>query len=201
MCEAEARELIAPYTKRHTTGLPWVMPSPNMPTLDTARVYPGGCLLEGTNLSEGRGTTRPFEIFGAPFIDPEALVAELRAWNLPGLRLRPLHFEPTFHKFARVVCGGVQVHVTDPAVFEPVVTYTAAIAAIRGLYPEDFAWGRPPYEYETEKLPIDILAGGEDWRRGVEEGRSPWNMKGEWGASLAAFGELTAEHRLYGLSS
>jgi len=179
------------------TGLPWVMPSPNMPTLDTARVYPGGCLLEGTNLSEGRGTTRPFEIFGAPFIDPEALVKALSDWNLPGCRLRPVHFEPTFHKFAREVCGGVQVHVTDPAVFEPVTTYTAAIGAIWNLYPGQFAWGRPPYEYETEKLPIDILAGGEGWRRGIEAGRSPWNMKGEWAASLAAFDELTEGHRRY----
>ena len=121
------------------TGLPWVAPSPNMPTLDTAIVYPGMCLLEGTNISEGRGTTRPFEIFGAPCVDPETLAGILAAWNLPGCRFRPLHFEPTFHKFAGRICGGVQVHVTDPEIFESVPTYTAAIAAIRQLWPDDFA--------------------------------------------------------------
>ncbi len=179
------------------TGLPWVLPSPNMPTLDTAHVYPGGCLLEGTNLSEGRGTTRPFEIFGAPFVDGETLAGVLRAWNLPGCRLRPLTFEPTFHKFAGQVCGGVQVHVTDPGIFESVVTYTAAISAIRSLWPERFAWKQPPYEYETEKLPIDILAGGAAWREQVESGLSPWQMKAGWVEQLKAFAEMTAEHRHY----
>jgi len=179
------------------TGLPWVLPSPNMPTLDTARVYPGGCLLEGTNLSEGRGTTRPFEIFGAPFIDPDTLVGILNDWSLPGCRLRPLHFEPTFHKFAGKVCGGVQVHVTDPEVFEPCATYTAAIGAIWKLWPGQFAWGRPPYEYEPDKLPIDVLAGGDRWRLSIEAGQSPWNMKGEWIAELQAFAEITAEYRRY----
>jgi uncharacterized protein YbbC (DUF1343 family) len=179
------------------TGLPWVMPSPNMPTLDTARVYPGACLLEGTTLSEGRGTTRPFEIFGAPYVDPEKLVDVLTAWNLPGCRFRPLHFEPTFHKFAGEVCGGVQVHLTDPDTFEAVTTYTAAIGAIRNLWPEQFAWKQPPYEYETEKPPIDILAGGDVWRAGVEAGLSPWQMKTAWLEQLKAFAELTAEFRRY----
>ncbi len=123
-------------------------------------VYPGGCLLEGTNLSEGRGTTRPFEIFGAPLRRSRPAGRPPDLASLPGCRFRPLHFEPTFHKFAGQVCGGVQVHVTDPEVFEAVTTYTAAIAAIRSLWPDDFAWKQPPYEYETEKLPIDILAGG-----------------------------------------
>jgi len=179
------------------TGLPWVMPSPNIPTVDTALVYPGGCLLEGTTLSEGRGTTRPFEIFGAPYIDPEKLAGALRDWNLPGCRFRPLHFEPTFHKYAGEVCGGVQVHVTDPGTFESVTTYTAAIAAIFSIWPDKFAWKQPPYEYETEKLPIDILAGGEAWRTGVEEGLSPWRMKTDWMEQLKAFAELTAEFRRY----
>jgi len=179
------------------TGLPWVMPSPNMPTLDTAWVYPGACLLEGTTVSEGRGTTRPFEIFGAPYVDPETLAEILKAWNLPGCRLRPLHFEPTFHKFAGRVCGGVQVHVTDPEVFESVPTYTAAIAAIRSLWPRDFSWKQPPYEYETEKLPIDILAGGAAWREQVEAGLSPWQMKTDWLGQLKVFAELTAEFRHY----
>jgi uncharacterized protein YbbC (DUF1343 family) len=179
------------------TGLPWVMPSPNMPALDTARVYPGACLLEGTNLSEGRGTTRPFEIFGAPDVDPEILADALTAWNLPGCRFRPLHFEPTFHKYAGEVCGGVQVHVTDPDTFEAITTYTAAIAAIRNLWPDGFAWKQPPYEYEIEKLPIDILAGGDAWRAGVEAGLSPWQMKTDWLEQVKAFAELTSEFRHY----
>lgn len=179
------------------TGLPWVLPSPNMPTLDTAFVYPGACLLEGTNLSEGRGTTRPFEIFGAPFVDGRRLAAVLTAWNLPGCRFRPLSFEPTFHKFAGQVCGGVQVHVTDRAAFEPVTTYTAAIAAIAGLWPDRFAWKQPPYEYETLKLPIDILAGGTRWREQVEAGLTPWQMKSGWLEELRAFADLTEAHRRY----
>ena len=179
------------------TGLPWIMPSPNMPTLDTARVYPGGCLLEGTELSEGRGTTRPFEIFGAPYIDPETLVGVLNDWALPGCRFRPLHFEPTFHKFAGQVCGGVQVHVTDPACFESVPTYTAAIAAIRQLWPRHFAWKQPPYEYEADKLPIDILAGGTRWRQSVEAGASPWNMKADWIEQLQVFAAASAGFRHY----
>ncbi len=179
------------------TGLPWVLPSPNMPTLDTARVYPGGCLLEGTTLSEGRGTTRPFEIFGAPYIDPLVLAERLASWSLPGCRVRPLHFEPTFHKYAGEVCGGVQVHVTDPARFESVVTYTAAITAIAQAWPAEFAWRQPPYEYETEKLPMDILAGGTRWREQVESGASPWQMKAEWTEQLAAFADASAEFRHY----
>jgi len=179
------------------TGLPWVLPSPNMPTLNTAWVYPGGCLLEGTALSEGRGTTRPFEIFGAPYVDPETLVGLLGSWSLPGCRLRPLHFEPTFHKYAGQVCGGVQLHITDPLRFESVATYTAAITAIRQLWPEDFAWKQPPYEYETEKLPIDILAGGTRWREQVEAGTSPWQMKAEWIGQLQAFAAASAAFRHY----
>lgn len=179
------------------TGLPWVLPSPNMPTLDTAFVYPGACLLEGTNLSEGRGTTRPFEIFGAPFVDGRKLAGVLAAWNLPGCRFRALSFEPTFHKFAGQVCGGVQVHVTDSAVFESVTTYTAAIAAVAGLWPDRFAWKQPPYEYETQKLPIDILAGGTRWREQVEAGLTPWQMKAGWLEELRAFADLTEAHRHY----
>jgi len=179
------------------TGLPWVLPSPNMPTLETARVYPGGCLLEGTTVSEGRGTTRPFEIFGAPYVDPDTLATILTGWNLPGCRFRPLYFEPTFHKFAGQVCGGVQVHVTEPAVFESVTTYTAAVAAIAKLWPDDFSWKQPPYEYETEKLPIDILAGGPDWRIQIEAGLSPWQMKSGWMEQLKAFTEMTAGFRHY----
>jgi uncharacterized protein YbbC (DUF1343 family) len=142
------------------TGLPWVMPSPNMPTLDTATVYPGMCLLEGTNISEGRGTTRPFEIFGAPFIDTELLCRELNDLNLPGVFFRENYFKPAFQKFAGQLCGGSQLHVTDRNVFRPFQTGVEIIRCIRKLYPDSFAWKQPPYEYEREKLPIQILLGG-----------------------------------------
>ena len=142
------------------TGLPWVMPSPNMPTLDTATVYPGMCLLEATNISEGRGATRPFEIFGAPFVDAAMLCRELKVRQLPGVLFRENYFEPTFHKFAGHLCGGAQLHVLDRDAFQPFQTGVEIIRAIRKLYPEQFAWKQPPYEYEEEKLPIEVLLGG-----------------------------------------
>ena len=142
------------------TGLPWVMPSPNMPTLKTATVYPGMCLLEGTNLSEGRGTTRPFEIFGAPFINAEELCRELNNLQLPGVFFRENYFQPTFQKFAGELCGGAQIHVLDRNVYRSFQTGVEIIRCIRKLYPESFAWNQPPYEYEYEKLPIQILLGG-----------------------------------------
>ncbi|MDX2065736.1 MAG: DUF1343 domain-containing protein [Fimbriimonadaceae bacterium] len=170
------------YLDPRTTA--WTMPSPNMPTIETATVYPGGCLLEATNLSEGRGTTRPFEIFGAPFLDGWALADSLNALRLPGVTFRPLPFEPTFNKHARTLCEGCFVHVTDRDVFEPVLTYVAIMQACisqtgvmdtAGL-PRDsqfvaasaetslpgFAWKLPPYEYVHDRRPIDILAGN-DW--------------------------------------
>ncbi|MDQ6625675.1 MAG: DUF1343 domain-containing protein [Verrucomicrobiota bacterium] len=142
------------------TGLPWVMPSPNMPTLETAAVYPGMCLLEGTNISEGRGTTRPFELFGAPFIDGEAIGRELNALKLPGAHFRPAYFQPTFQKFAGELCGGAQLHVTDRNMFMPYHTALEIIRTIRRMYGDHFAWKQPPYEYEYERLPIEILLGG-----------------------------------------
>ena len=142
------------------TGRQWVMPSPNMPTLDTATVYPGMCLLEATNISEGRGTTRPFEIFGAPFINAETLCQELNALRLPGLFFRENYFQPMFQKFAGELCSGAQIHVTCRNEFRPFQTGIEIIRVIRKLYPDQFSWKQPPYEYETEKLPIEILLGG-----------------------------------------
>ncbi|NIP93290.1 MAG: DUF1343 domain-containing protein, partial [Akkermansiaceae bacterium] len=142
------------------TGLPWVMPSPNMPTLETATVYPGMCLLEGTNLSEGRGTTRPFELFGAPWVDSGRLVKLLGGLGLPGVRFREASFEPTFQKHRGELCHGAQLHVTSRADFLPVHTGFEIIRLVREQWPEQFAWKEPPYEYEYEKLPIEILAGG-----------------------------------------
>ena len=142
------------------TGLPWVMPSPNMPALDTATVYPGMCLLEGTNISEGRGTTRPFEIFGAPFIETEKLCRELNDLKLPGVFFRENYFHPTFHKFAGEICGGAQLHILDREKFRPFLTGVEIIKYIRKNYPEQFQWKQPPYEYEWKKLPIEVLIGG-----------------------------------------
>jgi uncharacterized protein YbbC (DUF1343 family) len=142
------------------TGLPWVMPSPNMPTLDTATVYPGMCLLEGTNISEGRGTTRPFEIFGAPFIDAELLCQELNKLQLPGVFFRENHFQPTFQKFAGELCAGAQLHVIDRLRFRPFDTAVEVIKHIRRLSPDRFQWKQPPYEYEWKHLPIEVLIGG-----------------------------------------
>jgi uncharacterized protein YbbC (DUF1343 family) len=141
------------------TGLPWVMPSPNMPTLDTATVYPGMCLFEGTNISEGRGTTRPFEIFGAPFIDAEKLCTELNAMKLPGVFFRENYFQPTFQKFAGQLCGGAQIHVMDREDFQPFRVGVEIIKHIRKMYGDQFQWKQPPYEYEFQKLPIEILLG------------------------------------------
>ncbi len=168
------------------TGLPWVLPSPNLPTLEGCLVYPGQVLLEGTNLSEGRGTTRPFELFGAPFLEPRRLRAVLP--ELPGVILREAHFEPTFHKWAGELCRGFQLHVTDRASFKPYYTTLALLAAIRWLYPEQFTWRQPPYEYETERLPIDLLTGDDAIRLGLEEG---------WQEDLRHFMQGRREFLLY----
>src|SRR6266566_3483682 len=136
------------------TGVPWVAPSPNMPTPDTARVYPGGCLYEGTNLSEGRGTTRPFEWVGAPYLDAHAFADDLNRCRLPGVHFRPARFVPTFHKWAGRLCGGVQIHVTHAASFKPFITGLAVVASARRLGRRAFRWRRPPYEFEHRKLPI-----------------------------------------------
>lgn len=151
-------------------GLPFVPPSPNMPTLDTAAVYPGACLLEGTILSEGRGTTRPFETCGAPWVSGERLAAALAEEGLPGVAFRPARFRPTFQKFAGVECGGVMQHLTDRAEYRPWRAGIALLSAFRRLWPAEFAWRQPPYEYETERLPIDILAGSPRLREGIEAG-------------------------------
>lgn len=142
------------------TGLPWVMPSPNMPTLDTAAVYPGMCLLEGTNISEGRGTTRPFEIFGAPFVDAEDFCREMNELRLPGAYFREAYFQPTFHKFAGELCAGAQLHVRERDLFQPFAIGVEIIRRLKKRYPKYFAWKQPPYEYEYHRLPIEVLIGG-----------------------------------------
>ena len=151
-------------------GLPWVMPSPNMPTPETALVYPGMCLLEGTNLSEGRGTTRPFELFGAPFIDGDTLARELRLQDLPGVRFRPCVIEPAFHKFNGERCGALQLHVSDRRAFEPYRTGLAVLGAVRKLWPESFAWRTEPYEFRADVPAIDLLTGRPAVRQAIDAG-------------------------------
>jgi uncharacterized protein YbbC (DUF1343 family) len=179
------------------TGLPWVMPSPNMPTVDTAVVYPGSVMIEGTSVSEGRGTTRPFEIIGAPYIDPYELIAELKKDNLCGLAFRPLHFQPTFHKFAGELCGGIQIHVTDRDAFKPVITGAAIISAIRRFYHDRFEWKQPPYEYVYDKLPFDVINGGARLREQIETGESVAEIEESWRDGLKDFAERRRRYLLY----
>jgi uncharacterized protein YbbC (DUF1343 family) len=179
------------------TGLPWVAPSPNMPTVDTARVYPGGCLFEGTNLSEGRGTTRPFEWVGAPYLEAHAYAEALNALRLPGVAFRPARFRPTFHKWAGRLCDGVQIHVTDDARFMPYLTGLAVIAAARRLAPRAFAWRRPPYEFEHRKLPIDILCGTDAIRKAIERRRPLGKIARAWAPRLRAWMRTRARYLMY----
>ncbi len=177
-------------------GLPFVPPSPNMPTLDTAAVYPGMCLVEGTNLSEGRGTTRPFEMVGAPWIRGGELARALAAEELPGVGFRPIRFRPTFHKHGGEECGGVMQHVTDRATYRPWRTGIAMLAHIRRLWPAEFAWRPPPYEYELERLPIDILAGSPRLREGIEAGADVAELAGD-DEGRAAFDRVREQFLLY----
>lgn len=176
------------------TGLPWVLPSPNMPTLDTARVYPGGCLLEGTNLSEGRGTTRPFEIFGAPFVDGHALA---RTVQLPGARLRPLSFTPSFHKHAGKRCGGVQVHVTEPERFDAYAAYLRLIAAIKQQAGDAFKFRTETYEFVSDRPAIDLLCGGPEPRQLMEAGQPLDEWLAEDARAAERFGEEREQFLLY----
>ncbi|HXG04636.1 MAG TPA: DUF1343 domain-containing protein [Candidatus Binatia bacterium] len=179
------------------TGRPWVPPSPNMPTPDTARVYPGGCLIEGTNLSEGRGTTRPFEWVGAPYLDAHAYAEHLNRRGLPGVHFRPARFQPTFHKWTGRLCGGVQVHVTDARRFKPFLTGLALVDSARRLAPRAFHWRRPPYEFERRRLPFDILCGTDAIRRALEAGRALSGIEAGWRRALAAWRARRAPWLVY----
>jgi uncharacterized protein YbbC (DUF1343 family) len=179
------------------TGLPWVIPSPNLPTLDSALVYPGTVLVEGTLLSEGRGTTRPFELVGAPWIDGERLAGALNARGLPGVHFRPAIFEPTFQKHARTTCGGCQVHVTDRTAFRPVRTGVEVIAASRGQAPDAFRWRPAPYEYEHDRWPIDILYGSDVLRPALDRGEDVETIVAAWAADEEAFRRTREQYLLY----
>jgi uncharacterized protein YbbC (DUF1343 family) len=179
------------------TNLPFVMPSPNMPTLDTAIVYPGTVLFEGTMLSEGRGTTRPFELIGAPWLDGEALAAHLNGAGLDGVHFRPVVFEPTFQKHAKESCSGCQIHVTARESFTPVKAGAALLSECYRLAPKHFKWRDPPYEYEHNNMPIDILAGSPVLRGQIEQQVPLEQIAASWLPGVKAFEEARRPYLLY----
>ncbi|HYX26590.1 MAG TPA: DUF1343 domain-containing protein, partial [Thermoanaerobaculia bacterium] len=182
------------------TGLPWLAPSPNMPTPATALVYPGGCLVEATGLSEGRGTTRPFQLVGAPFIDPKRLADDLNGPDgngLPGVVFVPTWFRPQFQKHRGAVCGGVELLVTDRAAFRSYRTGVELLAAVHRLWPEDFAWRAAPYEFVSAIPAIDLLTGGPECRAAIERGTGLDDWLATWGPDERAFRAERREVLLY----
>ncbi len=169
------------------TGLPWVAPSPNMPTLTTAAVYPGACLVEATNLSEGRGTTRPFQLIGAPWLDGEELARRLNQRHLPGCRFRACRFRPEFGKWAGEVCGGVEWHVVDRAGLRPLATGVILLREVRALAPQHFAWRQEPYEFVADVPAIDLLTGSPMARAVIEGREEEANLFAAWGRFCRAF--------------
>lgn len=179
------------------TDAPWVLPSPNMPTVETAVVFPATVYFEGTQVSEGRGTTKPFELVGAPYIDADELSEKLEKLNLPGVIFRPVNFLPTFQKHAEKVCGGVFLHVTDRKTFEPVITGIALIKTIYDLYTKEFKWKNPPYEYVFDKNPFDVIAGTEKIRKFIENGTSLSDIKEYWKNDVEDFRKLREKYLIY----
>ena len=179
------------------TDCPWAMPSPNMPTVDTAAVFPGTVYFEGTQVSEGRGTTRPFEIVGAPYIDAEELSDALESLKLPGVIFRAIQFLPTFQKHAGKNCGGVFLHVADRRIFEPVITGLALAKTIYDLYPNDFKWKEPPYEYVFDRNPFDVIGGTFKTRKFIESGASLEEIKSSWQKDLDDFRQIRSKYLLY----
>ena len=179
------------------TGLPWVLPSPNMPTLDTALVYPGGCLLEGTNISEGRGTTKPFELAGAPYMDARKIIRAMEEEGVTGAHPREAHFIPTFHKHQGKMCHGLQIHVTDRDAFDSFAATIKFLKAVHRFWPDEFQWNRAPYEYEFEKPAIDILTGSDAIRQMVEADVSYAEIEATWKEDLERFKERRKKYLLY----
>lgn len=179
------------------TDAPWVLPSPNMPTLDSASVFPGSVHLEGTQMSEGRGTTRPFELIGAPYIDADSYANALSKLDLPGVAFRSCVFMPTFQKHAGKACGGIQIHVLDRATFKPALTGIAIVKMAYDMYPDDFKWKDPPYEYEYDRNPFDLIAGTSKVREAIERGGSLASIAGSWVEPLDDFIRLRNEFLLY----
>jgi uncharacterized protein YbbC (DUF1343 family) len=179
------------------TGLPWVAPSPNLPTPESTLVYPGQVLLEGTNLSEGRGTTQPFELFGAPYIDVAKIMSALGTTKLPGAILRPAIFEPTSNKWRATPCKGFQIHVTDPVQFQPYATTLHLIRAVISGHAEQFEWKSPPYEYEYERMPIDLIIGDRRIRERLENLDPIEEIEADWQEELNRFKDIRREFYLY----
>ena len=179
------------------TDAAWVLPSPNMPTLDSASVFPGTVHLEGTQMSEGRGTTRPFELVGAPYVEAGELARHLEGFGLPGVKFRATNFQPTFQKHAGVPCGGVQVHVLDREAYRPVLSGVAIVKSCFDLYGESFRWKEPPYEYVYDKNPFDVIAGSDRLRRAIEGGESLDAIGESWREGIEAFEKTRAEYLLY----
>jgi uncharacterized protein YbbC (DUF1343 family) len=179
------------------TGLPWISPSPNLPSPVSAMVYPGQVLWEGTNVSEGRGTTLPFEIFGAPFMNPELLLSTLDKNKLPGIILRPVVFEPTSNKWKGSACKGLQIHVTNPYEFMPYITTLRLLQAVISHHGDRFQWKRPPYEYEFERQPIDLIIGDQTIRRRIENLDDIDQIEKSWLEDLKTFTEASQRFYLY----
>lgn len=179
------------------TDAPWVMPSPNIPTIDTATVFPGTVHFEGTQISEGRGTTKPFELIGAPYIQPEEYAQKLNEIGFPGVFFRSCVFRPTFQKHGGVSCGGVQIHVTDRAQFEPVIVGVAMVKLAYEMYSSDFRWKEPPYEYVYDRNPFDVIAGTSTLRESFERGESLDSIRAKWEAPLAEFCKVREKYLLY----
>lgn len=179
------------------TGLPWVLPSPNIPTVESCVVFPATVHIEGTELSEGRGTTMPFEINGAPFIAPHKWAGELEKFGFEGVAFRPTYFRPTFQKWAGKTCGGLQIHVTDRYAFRPVIVGIAMIKTARDLYPDDFEWKRDPYEYVFDLNPFDVICGTDKIRKAIEAGASLKEIEESWVVGLNEFSEVRLSFVLY----
>ncbi|MCP4813216.1 MAG: DUF1343 domain-containing protein [Planctomycetaceae bacterium] len=179
------------------TGLPWIAPSPNLPSWENCLVYPGQVVLEATNISEGRGTDQPFRQFGAPFIQAASLLEQLSKLELPGVSWSPTTFQPTFDKWTGEACHGLVLQVTDPVAFRPYRTTLALIAEVARLWPDDFAWISPPYEYEMEKMPVDIVTGSDALRKAVSAGSVIADLDRLATGDQAAWWEQTASIRIY----
>jgi uncharacterized protein YbbC (DUF1343 family) len=180
------------------TGLPWVAPSPNLPTPTSAMVYPGQVIWEGTNISEGRGTTQPFELCGAPFLKPDRLLEYIDVERLRGVVLRTVAFEPTSNKWAGEVCKGFQIHVTDPSVYSPYALSLSLYQAIFQTHPDRFAYKQPPYEYEHERLPMDLILGDRQIRSQIEAGAPLGDIISGWQDALDGYKKRVKEIEIYG---
>jgi uncharacterized protein YbbC (DUF1343 family) len=179
------------------TGLKWIMPSPNMPLPETAQVYPGQVIWEGTNLSEGRGTCRPFEIFGAPFLETSLIKQSLPPEATAGCLLQEILFRPTFHKWEGEICNGFMIHILDHRLYHPYFSTTVLLKTIVELHKGQFAWSKPPYEYEYEKMPVDVILGDSSLKIKIEKGADLFEIKEEWVEELKDFIEWRKSYLLY----